>query len=59
MEREDGKLSKRQVEREISILTQSLLNSPGMSKRSIPLSLFRKLLDAALWAIENGYHDAR
>ena len=44
----------RQVKREFEILKLSLGNGT-MKKRSIPLSLFRKLLSASKFALENGF----
>lgn len=52
---ENGKLTLRQILREETILEHAISISPQMAKRSVPISLFRKLLAAARWAIANGY----
>lgn len=46
-------LTKRQLRREREILAQA--EAQGARNRTVPISLFRKLLDSADFAVENSY----
>lgn len=48
-------LDRRQVRREREILGKIIEQFPMIKKRSVPVSLFKKLLDAADWALGHGY----
>lgn len=50
-------LTQRQIRREREILHHAMAQTPPPRKRSVPISLFAKLLDAADYALANGYRE--
>lgn len=56
---ENGNLTMRYVTREKEILERVMKDFPMTKHRHVPVPLFRKLLDAAAYAIEHGFEVGR